>query len=71
MFTQVKHHTTTSGGTTQQKSTSLLQLLLWSELVCVSALLLSAVGGTWRETGLIRTGDTWLVTYPEAADAGR
>ena len=31
---------------------ALLQLLLWSELVGMTALLLSAVGGSWWESGV-------------------
>lgn len=31
----------------------LLELLLWSQLVGVAALLLSAVGSTWRKTSLL------------------
>lgn len=35
----------------------LLELLLWAELVGVSALLLSAVGSTGRETGVALSAD--------------
>ena len=36
----------------RRESSSLFELLLRPELVAVAALLLPAVGGTWRETSL-------------------
>ena len=39
---------------------SLLQLLLWAQLVGVTALLLAAVGGTWRKAGVALSADHLL-----------
>ena len=42
------------------KASRLLQLLLWAELVGVTALLLTAVGGPGRETGVALSADHLL-----------
>lgn len=44
-----------SNNARQPRASSLLQLLLGAELVGVTALLLAAVGGTGRETSLMRS----------------
>lgn len=41
----------------EKEASRLLQLLLWAELVGVSALLLAAVGGTWWEAGVALAAD--------------
>ena len=41
----------------EKEANRLLQLLLWAELVGVSALLLAAVGGTWWEASVALAAD--------------
>jgi hypothetical protein len=44
------HPLPSSTTTIHHEANSSLELLLWAELVCVSTLLLAAVGCSWRET---------------------
>ena len=52
--------TCTSPGPITVVANSLLQLLLWAQLVGVAALLLAAVGGTWRKAGVALSADHLL-----------